>query len=260
MFLVSRAFRRDAHKVFFGKNHFDVNVSVETVHYLIYRAPRPKNYPESMFLTYVVPASALQYLRSLEFRFLNFDHCPVADQSQTVTQGQTAEHRDWLRTVDRVISNSGLSPSLSLLLHISANNIEGLDTWFSSRPEMPLKKFDSTIDTLKAIVASFWPQLLQDPYKRQPQVLFAFVESNYIRAGYFIRPGQQHQQERSRHEPPDFAMEREIADLTAERAVVSFVGNTSNEASSGRLLNATTGVESGGKWVEGIWATYDCKI
>lgn len=112
-----------------------------------------------------------------------------------------------------------------------------MDTWedYCSRHVMPLDKCDSAIDTLKTLVASFWPPLLQA--KGPPQVIFALIHSNWMRAGYFIRPGQP-QDALSIHEPPEFrSMWR---DLTIERTVE---------------------VESGeSKWVEGIWATYWCII
>jgi hypothetical protein len=255
---VSRAFRRDARQVFFGKNHFDIDFGDAC--YLLGQGPRLARYPESLFLNDVVSASALQYFRSLEFHFLHHnrlpplgpsqtaaefrfpsqDRYPLASyQSQSNAEAELATHREWQRTVERITSNklgAALS-SPSLLLHIDASWVAGLDTWedYCSRHVMPLDKCDSAIDTLKTLVASFWPPLLQA--KGPPQVIFALIHSNWMRAGYFIRPGQP-QDALSIHEPPEFrSMWR---DLTIERTVE---------------------VESGeSKWVEGIWATYWCTI
>jgi hypothetical protein len=257
LFLVSRAFRRDARQVFFGKNHFDIGFSGTDS--MTTRGPRPARYPESLFLNDVVSASALQYFRSLEFRFLLHDRLPTLGPSQTAAEfcfpsqdwlplasyqsqenaeAEQATHREWQRTVERITSNNGngLGAALSspsLLLHINACWVAGLDTWedYCSRHAMPLDKCDSAIDTLKTLVASFWPPLLQA--KGPPQVIFALIHSNWMRAGYFIRPGQP-QDALSIHEPPEFRCMQ--ADLTIER---------------------TAEVESGeSKWVEGIWATY----
>jgi hypothetical protein len=261
LFLVSRAFRREARQVFFGKNHFDIDFSNYSL-LTGWGPPRPARYPESMFLNDVISASALQYFRSLEFHFLHHDRLPPLGPSQTAAEfrfpsqdrlprasyqsqadaeAELATHREWQRTVERITSNdgNGLGAALSspsLLLHIRASWVAGLDTWedYCSRHAMPLDKCDSAIDTLKALVASFWPPLLQA--KGPPQVIFALFHSDWIRAGYFIRPGRP-QDAFSIHEPPGFRYMQ--ADLTIERTA---------EVGSGES-----------KWAEGIWATFWCE-
>ncbi|KAE9367285.1 hypothetical protein N431DRAFT_486439 [Stipitochalara longipes BDJ] len=269
LFLVSNAFRRDALQVFFSKNHFEIDYSWAGYYTgndpsKASRGPRPTCYPESVFLKNVVSASALQYLRSLEFRFLSHDRLPpgypsrigagflygsmdwvplAGLQSEESAEAELACLQEWQQTVDRITSNNGNAPALSfprLILHINASWVAGLDTWedYCSQRAVPLDQTDSAIDTIKTFVAFFWPPLLRSG---QSQMLFAFFQTNLMQAGYFIRPIQQ-KGGRSIHMPPEFAAMWHEADLTVERTVTA-------ELDSGES-----------RWVEGIWATYNCLI
>ena len=262
LFLVNRAFWSDALQIFFSKNHFEINYS--DADYLIGRRPRPASYPESVFLKDAVPASTLQYLYSLKFQFLHHDRLPPGDPSRTAAgfrfpskdwlplagiqskanaEVELACLREWQQTVKCVTSNNGDAPGLSsptLYLHISANWVAGLDTWedYCSRRAMPLGQTNSAIDTIKTLVASFWPPLLQ---AGRSQVMFAFIHSNWMQAGYFIHP-RRNKEGRSIYMPPEFAASWHEADLTLERSVTA------------------KGENGERKWVEGIWATYTCII
>lgn len=232
LFLVSRTFHRDACAVFFGENHFNVQVSAKTAHYLILQTPRPTRYPESIFLTDVVPAGTLHHIRSLEFSFLQYDEWPALDPP---------EHRDWLCTIDSLTRNRGFGAIFpSLVLRIGALEIVGFDKsiWEHrfSRGQVNAAKSDAAINTVKDLVATFWPPLVQQG-SLHTQGLFAFVESESMEAGYYLYPTFR---ARSSLEPPGFAERRGAADLNVE---------STTEAVT------TTGLIPD-QWVEGIWAIY----
>jgi hypothetical protein len=244
MFLVSRLFRDDANQVFFGKNHFRIDISRETSGYLIGQIPRPLRYPESEFLSDVVPINALRYIQSLEFKFLTFSHWPFAHQPPTAENSQPEEHQDWLRTVSRIVSDDSFDHRLpTLVLRVATINLPELDSMLSSR-ELSPEQSNSAIDLLKTYVATLWPPLFQSSQSGKLGVLFAYLDTETLRVGYFIRPGQPHQEERSSYESPYFASERDKADLKVERTAVALDG--------GEL-----GLDGdGSKWVEGIWVIF----
>jgi hypothetical protein len=263
LFLVSRTFQRDAQQVFFSKNHFVINVSSKVNGYRVKEIPRPVQYPESVFLRDVVPTTALQHLRSLEFHFLQFWNIPQTDEPLAWHDQHPREHQDWLRTVDIVNGDDCLNPALpSLLLNIHCSRIKGLDSWLESHPDLSAENSNSAIETLKAIAASFWPPLL---HSKQCRILYALFSSDYMQAGYYIRPQQPQNSTRirPRYEPMEFAEQSETSDFTIQRPVIGLGANrenVNNETPLRPLPNTFAQVNGVNGWVEGIWATDSCKL
>jgi hypothetical protein len=88
------------------------------------------------------------------------------------------------------------------------------------------------------------PPLLQSSHSGKPQVLFAYLNSESLEVGYFKRPGQPYQEERSSYEPPDFASRRDIAGLKVERTATGLDGDELD-------LDG-----DGSRWVEGVWVVF----
>ncbi|KAF4624472.1 hypothetical protein G7Y89_g13698 [Cudoniella acicularis] len=246
LFLVSRGFQQEAQQVFFGENNFKIMDSryIWSESPLYIKGPTRRHgnrYAESVFLNDVVPASAVPYIRSLElsFSFLGEINWPYTSHSQPAFKDLPVEHPNWLRTIGLLMSDGGLGLNLSsLFLKITVSTAEEMDPWFTSRPKMPLENPDAAIDALKAIASSFWPPLINNP---RLHVFHAHIVTDYVQGGYFILPVNQDYQNQAK--------------LCPEPGTLQYL-TTSRIKSDMYAERRFPGVESGGEWVEGMWADH----
>lgn len=247
MFLVSRSFRHDCNQIFFGKNRFSIKISRAASRYIEGEIARPLRYPESVYLSDVVPVTVLKYMQSLKFEFLSFHDWPSAHQPPSAAKSLPEEHEDWLNTINRTIGDGGFEHQLpSLLLDVPVfNPLPEFDSLFP-RHVLPSEKSysaDRVIDTVRSYVATFWPPLLHVSQTNPPRVILAYIHSELLIVGYFMHPGHPYQEESSMYEPPQFRSDRDRAALNRERVVAGL---------NGGKLDLT----SDGRWVEGIWVVF----
>ena len=103
LFLVCRALQEDARAVFFMRNRFIINHSQDSVKHA------PLRVETSIFLTDIVPLSALHFLRYLELVF------PIVDDDYLCHE---PPYQDWIRTIDLVKEELCL-PLLTVRIYIT---------------------------------------------------------------------------------------------------------------------------------------------